>query len=453
MIDLYEYINRNIIFPIYHKRHNDPRLKQLSNLEKNQYLTHDELMMLSWNKFKNLLEYAYNHTVYYNELLNNLSKTPNDFTSFEDIEIIPVLTKDILRDRQDDLISDKFIKSDLILDTSGGSTGIPTEFYKDINRNNIRRADQIRHDRWSGWDIGKKYALLWGAPKDNQHYNNLKQRIYFRYIERNIILDAFDITDEKYSEFTKTLERYKPSMILGYANLLYQYAKYLNRKCPNHTIRPEGIVSSAETLSPDMKKVIEEAFKCKVLNRYGSREVGLIASECKSQNGLHINIDNIYAEVVDSNHKHVSPGTEGNILVTDYYNYAMPLIRYDLGDVGVMSKSTCDCGRSLPLLERVVGRKSDFFVTRSGKLIHGEYFTHLFYGINGIKQFQVIQDSHQQITINVVKSTDTDIDLSNVVSSIKDKMEADIDIVINYMDKIMPSASGKYLFTKSNISF
>jgi len=450
MIDLYEYINRNIIFPLYHKRHNDPRLKQLSDLEKNQFLSHDELMALSWNKFKKLLVHAYNHTVYYNELLNDLSKTPDDFNCFADIQILPVLTKDILRERQNDLISNKFNKSELILDTSGGSTGVPTEFYKDTNRNNIRRADQIRHDRWSGWNIGKKYALLWGAPKDNQHYNNLKERIYFRYIERNIILDAFDISDEKYSEFTNRLENYKPSMILGYANLLYQYALYLTNKCPDHNIRPDGIVSSAETLTSDMRKVIEDTFQCKVLNRYGSREVGLIASECKSQKGLHINIDNIYAETVDSDHNSVSSGVEGNILVTDYYNFAMPLIRYELGDVGVMSSSTCDCGRSLPLLEKVVGRKSDFFVTKTSKLIHGEYFTHLFYGLSGVKQFQIIQDSLDQITINIVKVSD--VDLSTVILNIKQKMDDDITIVIHYMDKIMPSASGKYLFTKSNVS-
>ncbi len=449
MVDLFEYINRNIIFPLYHKRHNDPRLKQLKYLEKNQYLPCEELAELSWSKFKLILEYAYEHTVYYKEVLDDLSKTPADFKSFDDIHIIPVLTKDILTERQDDLISDEYSKSNLLLDTSGGSTGKPTVFYKDLNRNNIRRADQIRHDRWSGWDIGKKYALLWGAPKDNSHYDNLKERIYFRYIERNIILDAFDITDEKYISFTGTLEKYKPSMILGYANLLYRYALFLNEKMPDHKIRPEGIVSSAETLTDEMRKVIENAFKCKVLNRYGSREVGLIASECKSQMGLHINIDNLYVEVVDSNYMSLAADEEGTILVTDYYNLGMPLIRYELGDVGIKSDKLCDCGRSLPLLKKVVGRKSDFFITKSGGMVHGEYFTHLFYGISAVKQFQIIQDSLDLIFINVVLTSETD--LSDVVQSIKNKMGSEVDVKINIMDKIMPSPSGKYLFTKSNV--
>jgi len=449
MIDIFEYANRNLIFPLYHKRHNDPRLKQLESLERNQYLPKDELLRLSWNKFHEILTYSYDHTVYYKELLESLGKKPADFKSFEDIHIIPPLTKEILTERQDDLISDEYSKSQLILDTSGGSTGKPTVFYKDKNRNNIRRADQIRHDKWTGWNIGKKFALLWGAPKDNDHYHNFKERIYFRYIERNIILDAFDITDEKYISFTKKLEDYKPSMILGYANLLYRFAIFLNKNIRDHRIRPEGIVSSAETLTDEMKEVIEDAFKCKVLNRYGSREVGLIASECKSQTGLHMNIDNVYVEVVDNNAKKLAPGLEGTILVTDYYNKGMPLIRYELGDVGVLSDKTCDCGRSLPLLSKVVGRKSDFFVTKSGVLIHGEYFTHLFYGISSVKQFQIVQESLDLILINIVLSAETD--LSNIVSSIKGKMGSDVHVEINNMEKIMPSPSGKYLFTKSNI--
>jgi len=449
-MDLYEHINRNIIYPLYYSRHNDPRLKQIVKLEKNQFLSRDEVLALSFNKFIDLLKYAYEHTIYYKEVLDQLKKTPDDFKCFADLKKLPILTKEILKYRCDDLISDEFDKADLIADSSGGSTGKPTIFYKDMFRNNIRRADQIRHDRWSGWDIGKKYALLWGAPKDNNHYHNFKEKLYFRYIERNIILDAFDVSDEGFFDFTQQLEKYKPSMILGYANLLYRYAKYLNTNNTAHKIRPKGIVSSAETLTEEMRSEIEKAFHCGVFNRYGSREVGLIASECDQHRGLHINIDNIYLELSTHDNNAVKIGDEGNILVTDYYNKVMPLIRYELGDVGVLSDIECKCGRGLPILEKVVGRKSDFFVTKSGKLIHGEYFTHLFYGVSGIEQFQIIQENLDEITINY--TTNNEVDISEIVASVKEKMEGCVDVSVNQLDKIMPSASGKYLFTKSNVS-
>lgn len=449
MIDLYEYINRYIVTPLYFAKNNDPRLVQLKKLEKNQYLSLTELETQSWIKYSRLLDYAYNNTVYYKEVFDQLSLKPKDIQSFSDLNQLPVLTKDILIDRGDDLISKEYAKSDLIKDSSGGSTGKPTIFYKDAYRNSIRRADQYRHDKWSGWDIGKKYALLWGAPGDNSHYKNLKERIYFRYIERNIILDAFDVSVKKYDEFTRQLESYKPSMILGYANLLYQYALYLKKDMPTHKIRPKGIVSSAETLTSEMREVIEETFHCKVFNRYGSREVGLIASECDRQSGLHINYDNIHLEIVDSHYKPVTVGNAGNILVTDYYNKAMPLIRYELGDVGVMSTKQCECGRKLPLLEKVVGRKSDFFKSRDGVLVHGEYFTHLFYGLEGVKQFQVIQTKVDEVVINIAQSKQAD--LTIVKSSINSKLGGDINIIVNIVDKIPPSASGKFLFVRSNI--
>ncbi len=449
-MDFYEYINRNIIYPFYYSRHNDPRLKQIIQLEKNQFLSRDEVLSLSFDKFIDLLKYAYEHTVYYKEVLNKLNKKPDDFKCFSDFQQLPILTKDILKVRCDDLISDEFNKADLISDSSGGSTGKPTVFYKDMYRNNIRRADQIRHDRWSGWDIGKKYALLWGAPKDNKHYQNIKEKIYFRYVERNIILDAFDVSDKDFFYFTNKLEKYQPSMILGYANLLYRYAKFLNKNNSTHKIRPKGIVSSAETLTDAMRSEIEEAFHCKVFNRYGSREVGLIASECEHHSGLHINVDNIYLELSTHDNKPVKIGDEGNILVTDYYNRAMPIIRYELGDVGVLSDKQCECGRGLPILKKVVGRKSDFFVTKSGKLVHGEYFTHLFYGMPNIEQFQIIQENIDEITVNY--STNGDVDISMIIEAIKEKMENSISVNVNKLDKIMPSTSGKYLFTKSNVS-
>lgn len=449
MFNLFELINKRLLFPAYYIRHKDPRLKQIGILERTQFLDHEDLGKLSWKHFFKLLNYAYEHTTYYKEVLDGLGKKPQDFESFEDIQIIPPLTKEILRDRVDDLISDKFQKSQLIKDSSGGSTGTPTIVYKDSYRNSIRRADQIRHDRWTGWDLGKKNALLWGAPKDNSMYVSFKQKLYFKLIERNIMLDAFNISDGEFDKFTSRLEKYKPSMILGYANLLFRYAKYLNKNYPTHKIKPLGIVSSAETLTEEMRAEIEKAFHCKVLNRYGSREVGLIASECKSQKGLHINAENIFVEAVDPSYQQVPKGIEGNLLVTDFHNFAMPLIRYELGDVGVLSEKRCDCGRSLPLLDKVVGRKSDFFLTKSGKLIHGEFFTHLFYGVEGIKQFQIVQQTIDLIIINYVETSP--VDLSNIISEIKNEMGGDVLVETKKVDHIMPSSSGKFLFTKSNI--
>ena len=162
----------------------------------------------------------------------------------------------------------------------------------------MREADQIRHDRWSGWDLGDPFALIWGASRDLTGLRSVRKAFVNKWVFRVIPLDAFDMNESVMEQFVVQLETANPPMILGYANALFQFAKFLRQRHPNHRIRPKGIVSTAETLTAEARATLEEVFKCPVLNRYGSREVGLVASECAHQKGLHINMDNVVVEIL-----------------------------------------------------------------------------------------------------------------------------------------------------------
>ncbi len=453
MLDLLRPINKHIIYPLYYWRNKDKRLSRLAELEQSQFLSEDQIKSLQLIRLQKLIEYAYNHTVYYREVMDAATIKPKDITCLADVEKLPILTKKIIQERRDDMISNQYAHSELIKDSSGGSTGEPTIYYKDLARHNLRRADQIRHDRWSGWDIGKRKALVWGAQRDLKAVQSFKEHIIARYIERQWELDAFEMSESAMYEFTSLLEKIQPSMILGYANALYLYAEFLLKNQPSHGIKLDGIVSSAETLTPEKRQTIEEAFRCKVLNRYGSREVGLIASECKQQIGLHINAENILLELVDPNGHAVSSGN-GDILVTDFWNFGMPLIRYKLGDVGTVAENKCSCGRGLPLLGNVAGRTGDFFVSQSGEKIHGEYFTHLFYEVPEIKQFQMIQESLDLIVFNLVeaKLVEDRSYLDNIMSKTKEMLGETVEIKTNFIEEIKPTATGKLLFTISKVA-
>lgn len=333
MFDLLRPINKHIIYPLYYWKNGDKRLARLAEIEKSQFASKQEINALQLSRLRHIVEYAYQNTVYYREIMDKQNFKPDDIQHLRDIEKLPILTKKIIQERMDDMISSQYNRSELIKDSSGGSTGEPTIYYKDLERHNLRRADQIRHDRWSGWDIGKRKALVWGAQRDLKAVQSVKEHILARYIERQWELDAFEMSVQEMDKFTTLLEKIQPSMILGYANALFLYGEYLIKNKPNHQIKLDGIVSSAETLTEDKRRIIETAFKCKVLNRYGSREVGLIASECKQQSGLHINAENIYLELTDEIGHAVASGN-GDILVTDFWNFGMPMIRYKLGDVG-----------------------------------------------------------------------------------------------------------------------
>lgn len=453
MFDLYEIINRKIIFPFYYWKNGDKRLNRLKELEQNQYLTEFELKKIQLERLQSIIAYAYKHTLYYRRIMEERGIVPGDIKSLHDIEKFPLLTKKIIQDQGDDLLSDEFEKSSLIKDASGGSTGEPTVYYKDLARHNLRRADQIRHDRWSGWNIGKPSALIWGAARDLNAVKSIREFIISRFVARSWELDAFEMTEKKMNDFVIQLEKIKPAMILGYANALHKFSQYLLEKHPNHKIKVSGIISSAETLTEGKRIIIEKAFKCKVLNRYGSREVGLIASECKKQSGLHINADNILLEVTHGEMA-VEKEQQGDIVVTDFYNKGMPIIRYKLEDVGVMADKPCACNISLPLLSSIEGRCSDFFIGKNQKLIHGEYFTHLFYGNEEVKQFQFIQHSLDRIELKLVVSDNNKNE--KLVEKITDKinkiMETKIIVDVNYLEVIPPTRTGKHLFTISKVN-
>lgn len=449
-MDLYRPINKFLIFPLYYWRRGDKRLKRLAQIEPIQYWTLEEIEHLQFIRVKKMIRHAYKHTRYYRRLMDEHQFKPEDFHLLADIQYLPLLTKSLIQQNLQDMVADNIPKNKLVKDASGGSTGEPTIYYKDKDRNNLRRADQIRHDRWCGWDLGDESALIWGAPRDLNP--SVRDQIVIRMVERRIELNAFDLSPTEMARYRKILEVHQPTMILGYAGALFHFADYLNSQFPDHQIRPKGLISTAESLSEEKRAFIEKVFKARVLNRYGSREVGLIASECQAQKGLHINADNVFVEVLHQDSP-TDAGERGDIVVTDLWNYGMPFLRYKMEDVGSMSPDQCTCGRGLPLLERVDGRSSDFFLAQDGSRIHGEYFTHLFYDLPEVKRFQIIQQEKELIELKIVEGTSSAkrAYVSELEQHIKKTLGSQVELKISFVDDIPPSPSGKYRFTISRV--
>jgi len=147
------------------------------------------------------------------------------------------------------------------------------------------------------------------------------------------------------------------------------------------------------------------------------------------------------------------PGQRGEIVVTDLMNFGMPFLRYRMGDVGTLSSDECSCGRGLPMLRSVEGRVSDFLIAADGTKIHGEYYTHLFYGVPGIRQFQIIQESMVEVRVRLVADEALSSDLlAPIVGEIENSLGGTTSVKVEYCDKISPTGSGKYLFTISKVS-
>lgn len=444
---MFSALNRHIILPLYLKKQGDKRLERMVELKKLQWLSKDELEARQLNKVKDIVAYAYANVPFYQQRFQDIGFHPEDLKSFKDFHQLPTMNKQDIQQHLAELTSKTFTPDQLLKDSSGGSTGVPTIFYTDKNNRDLRRGAALMSDGWTGWQVGEKSSYLWGADRDTNVIKSIKDKIAHKFIHRTSLLNAFELDEATMRRHVETLNKEKPSLIIAYANVAFFFSKFIlesGLSIPS----PKGVVCSAETLTNEKRKIIEKAFGCKALNRYASREIGLIAAECSQQNGLHINTEDVYVEI-DNN------GTNelGEIIVTDFNNHAMPFIRYQTGDVGVPSNETCPCGRGMPLLKEVKGRTSDFILHPDGHLIHGESFSHVFYGIAEIARFQVHQKDINTLDINLIKGEGYSADHHDMIKNKAKEIIGDsVHVTVNEVDEIPLPVSGKFKFAISDIA-
>jgi phenylacetate-CoA ligase len=200
------------------------------------------------------------------------------------------------------------------------------------------------------------------------------------------------------------------------------------------------------------RRRIEATFGCPVTNRYGCEEASLIACECERHRGLHVNADSVLVEVIRDG-RPAPPGTPGSLVVTDLSNFAMPLVRYLIGDVGVLADRSCPCGRAFPLLESIEGREADYVVTADGRLISGISLTENFAVlVPGVAQLQIIQEALRTFLFRIVRGADwgpaSDRKLAALVA---ERFGKNIRHAVEFVDLIPQEPSGKYRFCISHV--
>ncbi|NCC71067.1 phenylacetate--CoA ligase family protein [bacterium] len=363
----------------------------------------------------------------------------------ENFEKIPILTKKIIREEFENLKSKNLKNFKWEYNTSGGSSGEPARFIQDNNYKSYNIANKMYLKILAGAQIGGKELRFWGSERDI-----LEGKEDLKIILRNKIYNRFEINMFKlnYSDIPKHLDfwnKYKPEWIEAYVHIMYEFAKYAI-KYNIKVYAPKGILCTAGSLDFEMRKTIEKAFNIRVFNRYGSREVGDIACEDKTNLGLRISVWNNKLEILDSNMK---PTKElGKIYITNLNNYAMPLIRYEIGDMGIKASKW-------GYLKEINGRITSIFKTKEGGFFDGCYFRTILSYKDWIKQFQIIQTDYDEIVYNIVPME------KNFKIPLKEKKEIsknvqkllgkNCKVKFNIVNKIDNLKSGKYLYTRSEI--
>lgn len=337
--------------------------------------------------------------------------------------------------------------SELIDDHTGGSTGTPLTFKVDRATQQAREASLMWANSLAGWRPGDRIAMLWGSDRDTQ--SALRDwRLHLRWWLDNMRwFNAFEMGEQEMAAFHRALSRFKPHLLVAYAGSLDIYARFLSSLGTSPTYPLTSLVSSAEVLTPAMRRTVETVFKKPVFDRYGNREAGAIAAECAAHAGLHVNEYDFVIEI----ESHDPWNEPGPLLITYLANRAMPLIRYDTGDLAIWAKGDCSCGRTTRRLARIVGRQSDTIRTASGQLIHGEYFTHVLYGAVGVREFQFVQEDVHRYVLRVVADGLAPEQEAHWRRKIEPLLGSGSTLVVERVAHIPVLASGKRRFTLSKL--
>jgi phenylacetate-CoA ligase len=388
------------------------------------------------------LRHAHDHCAFYRRKFSAAGLDPKDVRTPADLALVPPTSKEEIQESLQEIIADNVI-GPLRKDMTGGSTGSPMIFYYDEDRLDSRAAATIRHNRWTGWDIGSKVAVLWGSPRDLAPPPSLKARFRDWILDRRLVLDASALDEERMHAFYRRLAHERPEFLLAYANTMALFARFL-RDTGRVPPRPRAIICSAEELTDDNRALIEATFGCRVFNRYGSREFAVIASECDRHRGMHVNAENLFVEVAGN----------GEILITDLKNFAMPMIRYRTRDMGALIEGGCECGRGLPLLDLHGGRVTDFLTAVNGSKVSGiALATYAITNVPGVRQIQFVQDCRERVTVRVVRRPEWSVETAATLASrLRAFLGEAIIVQIEFADDIPLEPSGKYRFSISSVS-
>lgn len=399
-----------------------------------------------------LLTHCQQSVPYYTEVMRNVGGSFQEEPE-EYLRRFPILTKDTLRSCFELLKSTDLSRRKWYLNSSGGSTGVQVQFIQDWEYAARSGAITLLFSKLVGREVGECEIYLWGSTRDIVGGSKGWKAVPVDRLTNTDFLNAFTMTPEQMHEHITILNTKRPKLIIAYVDAIYELGKFAEQA--GFEVAPQtAIIATAGTLYPFMREKIEKVFQCRVFNRYGSREVGDIACERPGVEGLWIAPWGNYIEIVDSDGNRVPDGTEGEILVTSLANFAMPLVRYRIGDCGALSPATgISRGGHGQVFDTVVGRTCDIFRNRNGTLVHVSYFGLLLSFRDWISRYQVVQKTLSSVVFRIVQtgSDGHQVELDEIAARTKLVMGDDCEVIFEFLDEIAPSGSGKFRYFISEV--
>lgn len=353
-------------------------------------------------RLASIIQHAYTNVPYYRDIFMERGLKPSNINDKSDLSKLPILTKDDIRKNFNSMVAVNRAKYKAEIRHTSGSTGEPLSYYIDKKLSILINAYVYRHWKWCGINSQDKIAVFRGTLIGK--YGRKKKCLY-RINGNQIHFSTFEMNNEVMMQYVESYNRFKPGLVRGYPTSLEIFARFIDdNNIKIHS--PKAIHTSSEVVLPAQKKLLETVFRSPLFDWYGHGESTVCAGECDRHKGLHLNSEFGCTEFLKTDLNEEGKNVY-QVISTSLWNYSMPIIRYDTEDMAILSDHNCPCGRELPLIERIIGRKADIIYGINGVNISPSSLVHYWKyrvadKLPNMKYAQIIQEQPDCLLVKLV---------------------------------------------------
>lgn len=410
-------------------------------IEKSSHWNNEEIKLYQNNGISKILKYAINNVPYYKQLAEENKLIISEINGFNDLKKFPIATKEIISKNPNNfIVQDSQLKR--VHGSTGGSTGVPLKYV--MSTDNALYSSLLLDRGWglAGYQPGDRLAIIAGGSLVG------KQKPFRKRIVEGLAnvryYSSYGMDTQQLEQYSKDIIAFQPKFLRGYASALNALATYMHNNGLASKLNISAVFSTSEVLVQNVRENIENTFKCEVYDGWGLNDGGATAFECCEHNGMHIDPERAYIEIIeDETTKEFGEGV-GRIIITNLIDKVMPFIRYDSGDIGRVDFSKCPCGKHTPRLFVNYGRITDTIVV-AGKTIGVPVLTVLM-GTVPVLQYQIAKTSENQMTFTIIKAPDYNQSFEDYIRRSITERIGNIDLVFSYVDSITPPQGRKHKF-------
>lgn len=410
------FFHEHIVLPLGDILKGERVSKYLNLLLKTKDWSNDQIASFQCEKVAKLIPYIAAHVPYYREWFAERGVDPVAIRSIGDLNQLPIVDKAFMRNEGvNRFLADAFPAKDRMASHSSGSTGVPFSFFVSKESYSVNMATKLFAWYCVGYRLGDSYMKIANSERQSR-IKKLQDTV-----NNCIFIPFFSMNEENMGKILEQIERKHPKYVRSYPIPLYLLARYRKLHAELFTHQPSLIMTTGSTLSIEHRTEIEEAFGCDVIDSYGC-EGTPNTYETLSHDGYHVSWYYGLIEVLDENNCAVENGI-GRVVSTDFWNYAMPFVRYDTGDLVEMKEGH---------IVRIIGRQADVYSCPNGDLftVHNfnRFFSHDIHSVNG---YQIVKHNSGSVTFRlVVNEKYKETDGKAIIAFWQQKLGVPVDVVL-----------------------